>query len=273
MSRIERAIEKATKMQAAQRGPLTPDPAPRKAKDAKAVGEVAPHLVTLLEPESPVSEEYRKLRSMVVRLTKQGGFKNTLMVTSALGGEGKSITALNLAVALSQEMDHTVLLIDADLRNPSLHRYLDVPSETGLADCLMDGLHVGATMMGIDGGHLSLLPAGKSVKNPTEILASHRMRELMEEVKHRYVDRYVILDTPPVLPFAETHSMSSMADAVLFVAREGVSSVENIRDSLDVLKDSTVLGIVYNDARVDRSFGNYYRYSYGYSRYAGERKG
>lgn len=273
MSRIERAIEKATRMQAAQGGALAPEAPPRARKDAAAVGDVAPHLVTLRDPDSPVSEEYRKLRSMVVRLTKQGGFKNTLMVTSSLGGEGKSITALNLAVALSQEVDHTVLLIDADLRKPSLHVYLDVPSEAGLAECLMDGLHVGAAMMSVGEGHLSLLPAGRSVKNPTEILASHRMRGLMEEVKHRYADRYVIIDAPPVLPFAETMSMSSMVDAVLFVAREGVASVEDIRNSLDNLKDSTVLGIVYNDARIERSFGHYYRYSYGYGRYAGERKG
>lgn len=256
MSRIEKALEKAVKLRdnKAAAGPADAPPPPRPAlpreprADAPAVAVDNPYLVTLTDPASPITEEYRKLKSMVVRLTKLGGFQNTIMVTSSLGWEGKSITALNFAITLAQEYDHTVLLIDADLRKPSLHTYLGVSSEVGLADCLLGEAALREALIKTGIGRLSLLPAGKRVSDPVELLSSARMKEFVADLKHRYADRYVIIDTPPVLAFAETHAISTFVDGVIFVVKEGTASVQQLGSALDLLKLSKLLGIVYNDA-------------------------
>ncbi len=256
MSRIEKALEKAVQLRDSRTGggPAGAAPGNEKAAGTRAfAGQPEahisdPHIVTLNNPDSPVSEEYRKLKSMIVKLTRQGGFRNTLLVTSALGLEGKSITAINLAITLSQEYDHTVLLVDADLRKPALHSYFNITPEIGLADCIADECDLGSALIRTGIGKLSLLPAGKKVTNPAELLSSERMKEIISEMKQRYSDRYVIIDTPPILSFAETHSISSMVDGVVFVVKEGMTSLQSISDAFDILRHSKVLGMVYNDA-------------------------
>jgi receptor protein-tyrosine kinase/non-specific protein-tyrosine kinase len=264
MSRIEKALEKATR----SLDNRSVNEVRKKVEKKDITGAVAesPYVITLKEPASPISEEYRKLKSLVVKLTKKGGFKNTLMVTSSLGREGKSITAINLAITLSQEYDHTALLVDADIRNPSLQGYLNITSEVGLTDCLVDGLDIGDAIVNVGGG-LTFLPSGKEVKNPSDLLSSKRMRELVDEMKHRYSDRYIIIDTPPVLPFAETFSIGSMVDGTVFVVKEGMAPFQSISGALDILKDSNVFGIVYNDVKVENLYGHY-NYYYNYYRYA-----
>lgn len=219
-----------------------------------------PSLVTIADPESPVAEEYRNVKAMIVRMTQQQGFQNTLLVTSSLSGEGKSVSAVNLAVTLSQEYDHTVLLVDADLRHPTLHKYLNVWTESGLSDCLENGLDVAdaITKTGID--KLSLLPAGKGSDRPAELLSSGRMKDICAEIKSRYRDRYIIIDTPPVLPFAETRSLSSFVDGVIFVVRQGIASLHSIQEALDVLKKGTVLGILYNAVSREHLNGHHHYY-------------
>ncbi len=261
MSRIEKALEKATRLRDNRSSAFSPAGKRAEKESAVTVENISPYAATLHEPDSPVSEEYRKLKSMVVRLTKQGGFKNTLAVMSAVGGEGKSITALNLAVALSREYDHTVLLVDADLRNPALHDYFGTVPEAGLSDCLADGLDMRVALLDVGKGGFAFLPSGRKAKNPAELLSSLRMKELLAEMKHRYSDRYVIIDTPPLLPFAEAFSIGSMVDGVVFVVRAGAASRDNVRDALDVLKDCNVLGVVYNDAGAENPYGRYACYS------------
>lgn len=261
MSRIEKALEKAVKLRDSRPAVEPPKPeaaSNRQPLERKAVpgGRVevridSPYIVTLNDPESPISEEYRKLKAMVVKLTKQGGFQNTIMVTSSLGLEGKSITAINFAITLSREYDHTVLLMDADLRKPSLHRYFNIAPGAGLSDCIVDGLGVGEVIARTGMGKLSLLPAGRKVADPAELLSSRRMKDIIFELKHRYADRYVVIDTPPILSFAETHSISSIVDGVVLVVREGTASLQSINEALDILRHGKVLGIVYNNAAID----------------------
>ena len=219
-----------------------------------------PYLITATDPDSPISEEYRKLKSMVVKLTKMESFQNTLMVTSTLGGEGKSLTSLNLAITLAQEYDHTVLLVDVDFRQPSIHKYLNIDAPIGLSECLIQDIDVGEALIKTDIGKLTILPAGKHITNPVEILLSDRMKDIILELKERYSDRYVIFDAPPVLPFAETHSLASQMDGVIFVIKEGLAPIKSINEAISLLKDSKILGIVYNNAYVDRFDGYYYYY-------------
>lgn len=225
-----------------------------------------PLLATLSDPHSFVSEEYRKLKSAVVATTAVGEFRNTIMVTSTLGGEGKSVTALNLAITLAQEYDNTVLLIDADLRKPMTAEYLGIRGERGLSDYLTSGVDLQELLVRTGIGHLSILPAGRRVSNPVELLSSQRMKDLLAEIRHRYPDRYVIVDAPPALPFAEVRSMSALVDGIVFVVREGQSSLANIDEAIGALNRKKVLGIVFNEAS-EAGVSSKYGYNYGYGTY------
>lgn len=276
MSRIEKAMERAAQLrQGAVLPPGDGRPAcssnvthtPPEAGDVSVkVTSENPFLVTLNDPHSHIAEEFRKLKSILVKLTKGETFKNTIMVTSAVPHEGKSITALNLAVSLAQEFDHTVLLVDADLRRPSIHRYLNIDHKPGFSDCLLGEADISEAIIGTGIGRLSVITAGREVANPVELFTSNRTQALIEEMKHRYHDRYLIFDTPPVLPFAETRTLAHLADGVLFVIKERLASQGNIKDAIDALKGCEFLGTVYNDAILDHHDE---RYSY-YGGYAAQ---
>ena len=271
MSRIEKALEKAAQIREPEgvRGNGEPPVSARREipgeNDPVTYRTDNPFLVTVRDPRSPVAEEYRKLKTMVLKLTKKD-FRNMLAVTSPLGGEGKSITSVNLAVMLAQEYGQTVLLIDADLRKPSLGRYLGIETEFGLGDCLADKVDAGKAMVKTGIPKLSFLSSGRGVPNPAELLSSYRMKEFIAELKNRYRERYVIIDTPPLLPFAETHSLALLVDGVIFVVKEGVATVKGIADAFEMLKGTNVLGVVYNDTK-EAGRDSRYRYYDNYQRY------
>lgn len=277
MSRIEKALEKAALIRepGVSRGGNGEAPeAPRREipgeSDPVTYRTDNPYLVAFSDPSSPAAEEYRKLKTMVLKLTKKD-FRNMLSVTSPLGGEGKSITSMNLAVMLAQEYGQTVLLIDADLRKPSLARYLGIETGAGLADCLADKLDAGKVIIKTGIPKLSFLPAGRPVPNPAELLSSYRMKELIAELKNRYRDRYIIIDTPPLLPFAESHALALLVDGVIFVVKEGVATVKGIADAFEMLKGTNVLGVVYNDSSAVGVNDRYRYYNYQ-NRYAAPEK-
>ena len=205
-----------------------------------------PFMVTFNAPDSPVAEQYRKLKTLILQMTREE-FRNTLLVTSAVSGEGKSLTCANLAVMLAREYGQTVLLIDADLRRQSLQDFLGLKPTLGLADCLEDRIDAGKAIMKAGLPKLSFLAAGRKVANPSELLSSYRMKEFLTEVKNRYRDRYIIIDTPPALLHAEPQAMSALVDGAVAVVKEGVVSEKDVRDMLDVLKGTSLLAIVYND--------------------------
>lgn len=221
-----------------------------------------------LSQQAPVhvAEQYRKLKTWLLKLTKND-FRNLIMITSAVSGEGKSVTAANLAITMAEELNQTVLLVDADLRRPSLQDYLKIGESIGITDCLADGADAGKAIIKTAIPKLSFLGAGRKVKNPAELLSSSRMRELLGELKQRYHDRYVIIDTPPVLPFAETQVLGQLVDGVLFVVREGMTTLVGVSDALESLHGAELLGIVYNDASVGSLMDRYGYSGYGYDRY------
>jgi len=275
MSRIEKAMEKAAQLRAGavsqpdERKPAYHNTAsihipPLMGAEHK-ISTNNPYLVNLSDPLSPTAEEFRKLKSVLVKMTKgEGFFKNSLLITSAVPNEGKTLTALNLAISLAQEHDHTVLLVDADLRRPSIQRYLNVDMKSGFSDCLQGNADIGETIIGTGIGKLSVIPAGRAVANPVELFTSQKMRNLIEEMKYRYNDRYIIFDTPPILPFAETRSLAHLVDGVLFVVKERLASQDNIKEAVEALKGTELLGMIYNDAMLDHHDE---RYSY-YQKYA-----
>jgi exopolysaccharide/PEP-CTERM locus tyrosine autokinase len=259
MSKIEEALEKAKKIREAElRDTASPKDVFRKVELRKVDNE---YIITMTKPDSPIAEEYRRLKSMLIRETKPD-FLNTVMVTSAIEREGKSITSINLAITLAQEIDHTILLIDADLRRPMLHEYLGIEVKYGLSDYLTKDIDIEDILVKTGIGNLILLPAGHSVDNPAELLSSQKMRDLINEVKHRYMDRYVIIDTPPILQFADAISMGSLVDGVIFVVKEATAQKKSIENALNLIKDLKVLGIVFNCASIENLDGHYSRYYY-----------
>lgn len=259
MSKIEEALAKAKQLREVEAGPKDGSLDVFKKIEPRTVSNQ--HIITLTKPDSPIAEEYRRLKSMLIRETKSD-FLNTIMVTSAVEREGKSLTSVNLAVTLAQEIDHTILLIDADLRKPMLHEYLGIDFKYGLSDYLTKDIDISEVLIKTGIGNLILLPAGHGVDNPVEILSSEKMKSLVKEVKHRYVDRYIIIDTPPILPFADAISLGSLVDGVVFVIMEGNAQRKSIENALNLIKDRKILGVVFNNASTENLDGHYSRYYY-----------
>jgi len=262
MSRIDQAIQKAAQLRESKPAVAPPSQDPQAAAPVCSATATQPkaqlpcealqldHPCLVSQPGDPhpASEPYKKLKSLVLKLTHGESLQNTLLVTSATMGEGKTITALNLALSLAREYDHTALLIDADLRRPALQSYLNLEPRAGLIQVLKDGLPLEQALVKTGLGKLTVLPAGGTVKDPVELLASEQLRLLIGEIKARYPERYVILDTPPALHFADAQALLPAVDGVLFVVREGAANPRQVQAALGGLQGANLLGVVYNDA-------------------------
>jgi capsular exopolysaccharide synthesis family protein len=190
-------------------------------------------------------EAYKLLRTHVLHRTKREN-RNTLMFTGPLPNEGKSLTAINLAIAISQKVGQTVLLVDGDMRSPTIHRYLDLPSGPGLLDFLTSGYPIADSLVHPEGlANLIVLPAGGSTNESAELLSSPRMLDLVRELKHFYPDRYVLFDLPPLI-YADPLGFAPLVDGIILVVESGKTPKEEIVHSMDLLKEFPVLGFVLN---------------------------
>lgn len=196
---------------------------------------------------SPEVENYRVLRTQILQRTCGEGGK-TLMITSAHPGEGKTLTAINLALTFAREFQQTVLLVDCDLRGQSIHEVLGFPSDRGLANYLLDGAPVSDLIVWPGIEKLTVISGGRTIPESTEILGSPRMRELVAEVRDRYPERYVIFDMPCVLEGADSLAFASRVDHILLVVQAGKTPVQDVRKALDLLPREKILGVVLNRA-------------------------
>ena len=151
------------------------------------------YLVTILDSKSLAAEQFKRLRTQVMKKMRSR-MENTLMVTSATRGEGKTTTALNLAVSVAQGMNETVLMMDTDFRKPGVHTYLGIEAKKGLVDFLRGEAEIPELLVKTEIPKLILLPSGQPPENPSELLSSERMSQLIREIKSRYEDRFIILD-------------------------------------------------------------------------------
>lgn len=251
MSVIEKALEKARQQALSETGaPALGSPAATVPAENKAEAVTPAPLLTAGLSNALMGEEYRLLKERLLSMAKKDGM-NMFMVTSAMRNEGKTLISCNLALALAHEFDHTALLIDADMRAPSCHRMFGLKRSPGLTDCLLRSLHFSEALIHTGMGRLSFLPAGTPVPSPAELFSSHLMQDLLLEMKQRYPDRVIIIDTSPILPFAETRTLSRTVDGVLLIVRENITSRSHLESALQCLKNSRLLGLVYNDV------GNY----------------
>ncbi|MBN4079043.1 tyrosine-protein kinase family protein [Beggiatoa alba] len=219
-----------------------------------------------LTPESDRSkfaEEYRLLKRPLLMNAKGKGTKtidrgNLIMVVSALPGEGKTFTALNLGLSLAMERDTTVLVVDSDVVNPSLTRLLGLQNEPGLIDVLLnEQIGLGDVIVNTDIPKLSVMPAGQTHVNSTELLASEQMQRVANELSVRYPDRIVIFDAPPLLVTTEAGVLAHVMGQVLMVVEAGKTPQHVIIEAITKLEEDKVIGLVLNKSRVSSS-GDYY---------------
>ena len=190
--------------------------------------------------------------------------QQVILLTSAMQAEGKSTTISNLAVAFAQS-DKRVLIIDLDLRKPVQHRIFNVPSTTGVTTVLTGKSKVEDAIKPTDRDNLFLLPCGIRPPNPTELLRSESMKQLIEYLRTKY--DIIIIDTPPVLALADAAILSRYADSVLLVVAAGVVDYTSLELSIKNLTmvNANLIGVVMNNIKVGDRGSYYYRYSYGYS--------
>ncbi len=204
--------------------------------------------------DSKVNNQIKTLRTQVLKRLKKIG-ANTLMITSANPGEGKTFASINLGVSIAQELDRTVLIVDADLKNPAKDHFdftsdfFCINVEKGLADVLLENLEMDSVLINPGIEKLTILPGGKYRQNSAELIGSPKMALLVEEVKTRYRDRIVIFDTPAVLTCADPIELAKFVHSVLFVVEEEKTTTEDIRKSLKLLSDSNIVGMVLNKSK------------------------
>ncbi len=196
----------------------------------------------------PFIDAYKILRTQVMQRLRENGW-NVVGVTSPGYGEGKTLTAVNLAVSLAMETTQTVLLVDSDLQDPTVHQVFGLPDTLGLADYLLDDQPVEDLLIHPGIGRFVLLPGGRAISNSSEILTSPKMLALVEELKHRYPSRVVVFDLPPLLHTADVLAFSPYTDALLMVVEEGKTTAEELQRAISLVKGSRpILGTVLNKA-------------------------
>jgi capsular exopolysaccharide synthesis family protein len=219
-------------------------------------------LIMLTSPMSATAEAYRRLRANL-RFARPDANLNSMVITSASQGEGKTTTSSNLALSMASAGQKT-LLIDADLRRPRLHKYFDMPRTPGLAEALYDGPSpLEAMRTAID--NLYVLSAGEELPNPAEVLGSQRMRHFIEEMEKEF--DLVIVDTPPVLLFSDPAAVVTHTDGVLLVAAANQTDGRAFKHAASLLDDveAAHVGVVLNRFRADQQrYGYGYGYNYGY---------
>jgi protein-tyrosine kinase len=226
-------------------------------------------LVTAASGRTTLLEDFRIIkRPLLQRAFSERGPTdkpgNLIMVTSSLPGEGKTFCAINLAMSIAMELDHTVLLIDADVARPSVLRTLGLPAQRGLMDILLDDkLDLSDVMLRTNVDTLSILPAGTSTPRATELLASSAMTALVHEIAHRYPDRIVIFDSPPLLLTSESRVLASHMGQIAMVVESETTTQHAVKEALRQLEGCSNVNLIYNKMRQFPGIEETYDYNYG----------
>jgi protein-tyrosine kinase len=286
LSKIHKALERAQREREGEEAPriereVVPFMPRMKEQRAQAASLAAPQprvrervvsdqkLVTYYDPDSVASEQFRKLRTQILRVPHP---PRTILVTSATAGEGKTFVAANLAAGIAHDFRAYSLLVDCDLRNPSLGKWLGIHNGYGLSDYLLGKKAIPELLIRTEVERLKVLLGGTLQDNPSELMGSARMEALVKELKERYSDRYIILDSTPVLATSEPEVLSRLVDGIIVVVRAGVTPRETLKQAISTLDKDKILGMVLNDLQLrssgltERYFGSddgYYSYRYG----------
>ena len=264
MSKVYQALKRAERESTIDKGILPSSDRGEKPMEILSTPNISSfdqHLVSLLDTKSIAAEQYRKLRTRILQFPDSA--LKTVLVTSATSQEGKSLTAANLAITIAQGIEQHVVLVDGDLRQPSIHKLFGLDTNYGLTDYLTENIDLSKVIVDSGIPKLKLLPAGSFSNKPSELIASKKMKALIQELKSRYDDRYIIIDSTPISATDEPDILAGQVDGIIMVVRAGKTSREIIERALGALNAENILGIVFNgvDFAIKRlSYGSYYGY-------------
>jgi receptor protein-tyrosine kinase len=268
MSRVHDALRRAE--QTGDDGPRSRPPAPRIPGLEDLLSEVqevpytpAPGFFVIdpTRPRDAHSEEFRTLRTRLNHMQKLHPI-HSVVVTSSCPAEGKSFTAVNLALAEAQLTDNATLLADFDFRRPVLHNMFQIDRAPGATDVLLGKATLSMAIKRVAGTNLYLFPAGSAVLNPLEMLNLDETRILIEQLP--MVFNWVLLDSPPLLFAADANLLATIVDGTILVVRIGVTTIDSVTRAMQSLCENNVMGIVANGARAGELYS---KYTYYYSSY------
>jgi len=226
--------------------------------------QIAKTLVSILTPDSAESEQFRLLKNNIL-FPETGLPPRSIMVTSPSPGEGKSFVAANLAASIAQNIDEHVLLMDCDLRKPTIHSMFGIGKTRGLSDYLKERKPLSSLLQKTFIDKLTILPAGHIPSNPSELLSSGLMRNLIHEMTARYQDRYIIVDTPPPYITSEAGAIARQVDGIILVIKHGKTRKKDVENVIEIYGKDKIIGVVQNFAEKRPGYGyGYYKYGYGY---------
>lgn len=217
------------------------------------------------EKRTPIAESFRQIKRRILQNVdhpKPGIRSNLVMVTSSVAGEGKSYCAINLALSIALEMDHTVLVVDGDVGKPSLPSLLGVEVEKGLMDVLSNRIRVEEVLCKTNIDKLTLLPAGRVPRQATELFASAAMRRLLQELADRYPDRVIIFDSPPLMVASEASVLASHMGQVVIVVEAGKTVEASLAGALGRIELDNVVGLILNKGERPGLLEGYGDYDY-----------
>jgi exopolysaccharide/PEP-CTERM locus tyrosine autokinase len=258
--------EKVTQQDSVEQVPVEKSAPRERSEPAKKVSRVLEQgswderLIKATGVSSSVAESFRTFRTKILH-PESGNPIRKVLVTSAVPGEGKSFVCANMAVSFAQGVDHHALMVNCDLRKPSLEKMFGLSNDEGLVNYLRDNAEIGSLITEVGVNKLSLLPAGPPPVNPAELLGSEMMEQLVEELAGRYDDRVVFFDSPPLQVASETAVLAKYVDGIVLVVRWGASRREYVQSLVEQLGKSNIIGIVFNAYKstiVDNKvFGSY----------------
>jgi len=220
-----------------------------------------PNLIAYHAPKSVEAELFKILKTNLL-FPSTGTPPRKILVTSPMPGDGKSFITSNLAISMALSVEEYVLLVDCDIRRPTIHKYFGFGHVMGLSEHLSKGTDLAKILLKSPVPKLTILPAGHTPSNPTELLTSRKMKELMAEVASRYDDRYVIIDSPPPSMAAETNAIINIVDGVILVVKAGKTPTKAVSETIEQIGKEKILGIVLNHS--DQNAKKYYGYERSY---------
>jgi capsular exopolysaccharide synthesis family protein len=227
--------------------------------DIKKIKNLDKRLIEVWKEDSLEAEQYRILRTYILKAVKNNESK-IFLISSAVHCEGKTLTATNLAISIARGLDESVLLIDADLRKPNASSMLGIEKETrGLAEYLIDGGEYINYVTKTSIPKLSLIPPGSPPHNPSELIHSKHMINLIKQIKNQFDNQIVIIDAPPLIPVTDSIILSSLADAVIIVIKASETQREMVNEAIDKIGNKKkILGLILNGCEFSKARYNYY---------------
>ncbi|MDO9194994.1 XrtA-associated tyrosine autokinase [Rhodoferax sp.] len=290
-SLIEQAAQRLEQLrQAGADMPATPPAVPAPAVAAKQVGNsdvqpaalsrrveidlealAAAGIVSPNAPRSQIADQFRVIKRPLIANAMGRGASiiangNLIMVTSALPGEGKTFTAINLAMSMATELDYTVMLVDADVARPSVMNVLGLPEGPGLLDLVVDeSKDLSSMLLRTNINKLTILPSGTQHARATELLASDAMIRLLDDMAKRYADRIIVFDSPPLLPTTESRVLATHMGQVVVVVQAEKTLQSDVQQALATIESCPVKLMLLNQAKTISKMGYEYGYGYGYA--------